>query len=126
MGWRRIKQQEDSAVFRWFENKGIIASVVESNRFSNAKEIRISGKVNGKWFDPMIIPISNSIAQRKSDKEYISTINMHLKRKGIFLTSGSRKKSHVADLKRDRMIKAKTVRKMGQPTWTGDLKGERI
>lgn len=119
--WKRIKNEEGGLVYRWFENREIIASVVESNRFIDAKEVRISGKANGEWIDPIIVPISNSIAIKRSDKEYIKLIETSLKRNNIIL-----KPKHKANLERDRKIKAKTIRKKTQPTWRGDLKGSRI
>lgn len=64
--------------------------------------------------------------KKDTEKRFAKAAEMYYKR--IFgidvrvLTS----KEHNVNLKQDRSIKAKHIRKSWQPTWRGDLKGSRI
>jgi hypothetical protein len=76
MKWKRVKANEDkNVVYRWFEkDRGrTIASVVDSSRFTDAYEVRIS---NFKG-ERKIIPISKSIAREKTDKDFLKLIDKY-------------------------------------------------
>ena len=64
--WKRIKSQEDKIVYRWFENKDIIVSIVEGY-FPSELNIRVSGDK----FDSFEIRGNKQIIQQKTDEQII-------------------------------------------------------
>lgn len=74
--WKRIKSNEDKkVVYRWFEkdNGKQIASIVDSPRFTDSYEVRIS---NSKG-ERKTIPISKSIANTKTDDDFKRLIDKY-------------------------------------------------
>lgn len=74
-GWVRYRDQEGGAVVRWYEKKGVIASVVEGY-FPTELNVRIS---TGRECLPEIRG-HKSIMEKLSDVEYINTIERNLRR----------------------------------------------
>lgn len=69
MEWKRIKEQENLIVYRWFECKDIIASVVKGY-FLSEWNIRIS---SDKWTLPEIRG-HKSIIEQLTDESFLEIV----------------------------------------------------
>ena len=74
MVFKRIKREEGGAVLKWFEDKDIIASMVQGD-FPNEAELRISGK----GFESFKSRGSRELMLKKSDKALVDSIKRMIK-----------------------------------------------
>ena len=85
MTWKRDKQQEEPTVRFWFENVDVegeaTASLVNNPEDPDA-EIRIS---YGKDFERITVPVSKSLYDKMTEKEFLRIVNLHLKRHGVVI-----------------------------------------
>lgn len=74
-GWVRYEEEETGDVFRWYEKKGIIASLVEGDIKGEAE-----WRISGNNLDSISARGGKDLMLSKSDSDNIRRIEMLIKR----------------------------------------------